>query len=853
MGGSLVPEAWLGDGDRTPDADPGWSEATWTSAAPGAHGLVRPRVSALLEQVVEHRLALVVAPAGAGKTTAVDHWSSGRSSVTVWRRAPLLVGPPGTLTAGLRRAVRDAHGTAGRSTQPLVVVLDDAHVLAPRAQEELSDLLQTVPDHIAVLLLSRAPLALDLARAELPRPVHVGAGDLRLLPHELQQVYTATSGAPLSASSAVDLSALTGGWPAGVRLLAGAVGRSGRGVPQALSGAGGTPWAADYLERHVLAGLSDQDRDLLVRTSVLPLLTEQACDTLLRIATGSSLRVLARAGVLVRVPGAMPAYRCPDVLRRHLLHELAARLGPDGLGTQQARADALVEEVPPPDPASAERVLRLLRRGDRRAARELLQGQDGAEPSAPVRLAVAALDAVLDREPAAVLAVADTQQALHEDGRRDLARLAAGLAATLDGAEGFALQLADATTGRDAVLLRGVVALSQLRDGRADPGLVEQVAQDARACGDIDVEVWARVLHALVAASAQLPDAEEAAVTAEALARRADLPAASAVACAALALARPGRGAADLLALARSESALSGLDCLPWTWLAPPASPVTTRPSGARPSGVAVGCFGAFRLSVDGVPVDTTSVRPRVRTLLRLLALHADEPVHRDRLVDTLWGELEPCAGMHNLQVAVSSLRAVLEPHVPGRDSRLLVRQGEAYVLRLGPGGSSDLHDFDAALRRAAGTHDDDEVAAALVDALALYRDDLLLEDGTAEWVSEHRARYRLRAAEAAGTLAEVHLRQGRAAAAAQAAARSVELDRYRDSSWRLLLRACTEAGDPARAELARRTYRTVLADLGLPHVQLEVPHQPTGSAADQPRPKNSTSPRATGTPGRTP
>jgi DNA-binding SARP family transcriptional activator len=175
---------------------------------------------------------------------------------------------------------------------------------------------------------------------------------------------------------------------------------------------------------------------------------------------------------------------------------------------------------------------------------------------------------------------------------------------------------------------------------------------------------------------------------------------------------------------------------------------------------------------------------------------------------------------MHNLQVAVSSLRGALEPGRRGRGSRLLVRDGEAYLLVLGEGSDSDLHAFDravddAARQRVAGR--DDGAAAALQRILELYRGDVLPEDGPAEWVTGTRDRYRLRAAEAAACLAELELRRGDTTAAAAAARRSLHIDRGRDATWRILIEAYRRAGDVAAAERARRAYEAVLASLDVP------------------------------------
>jgi DNA-binding SARP family transcriptional activator len=311
------------------------------------------------------------------------------------------------------------------------------------------------------------------------------------------------------------------------------------------------------------------------------------------------------------------------------------------------------------------------------------------------------------------------------------------------------------------------------------------------------------------------------------VARAAAVEGARAIAYAALAC-TPGHDRAELLELAASTARSAGLGHHPWTWLgiqSPPRPAATVdvppqrRPRPRTPR-LQVVCFGRFGLTVENADLDLTAVRPRARAALRLLSLHAGAPVHRELLAAALWTDLDPDAAMHNLQVAVSSLRGALEPGRRGRDSRLLVRDGEAYVLVLGEGSDSDLQAFDravddAAQLRVAGR--DDRAIDSLQRAVELYRGDVLPEDGPAEWATGARDRYRLRAAEAAATLAELQLRRGDTAAAAAAARRSVNIERWRDGSWRILIEAYRRAGDVAAAERARRAYGAMLASLDVP------------------------------------
>ncbi|RAM38672.1 hypothetical protein DBZ45_03560 [Arthrobacter globiformis] len=391
--------------------------------------------------------------------------------------------------------------------------------------------------------------------------------------------------------------------------------------------------------------------------------------------------------------------------------------------------------------------------------------------------------------------------------------------------------------GWGAALIATSAALGRLRTGRPDYSALDALADKFRKLEASALEAWALSARALVAAAQDLPEAVEEALAAEAFARTAEVPGARAVAYAALAQLRPEQSS-DLMEAAAETAKTAGLVCRPWTWIAmnpgkgiaPTARPQQPAPltgdpatpgSGpAPPPSLDVRCFGEFSLRANGVDIDLSRVRPQARTVLRILSLHAGRSVHRDRLAATLWADLDGASALHNLQVSVSSLRRALQPAGLAGDCRLLVRRGEAYALVLDERSRVDLLEFDRAVRDAAlarSARDSEAAAAILHRALDLYAGEVLPEDGSAEWLSDTRERYRLRAAEGAATLAGLELALGNAAEAAAAAARSVEIDPWRDESWRTLIGIYRSSGDLAAAERAERRYQGMLKALGVP------------------------------------
>jgi DNA-binding SARP family transcriptional activator len=427
-----------------------------------------------------------------------------------------------------------------------------------------------------------------------------------------------------------------------------------------------------------------------------------------------------------------------------------------------------------------------------------------------------------------------------------LGRLAGGIQAALSGTPAsFAAVNSAVKTCEDrgdewgAALIAAGAALLRLQTGAADPGQLEALAKRFRRLSAGTLEAWTCSAEALVSANLDLPCALEDAQSAEAFARTAAVPGALAVAYAALALLKPEEYG-ELMRQAAQTAQSAGLVCRPWTWLAPcrhelvqpPAMPSDNKPSirhgdgnteltpeRARLPSLQITCLGGFALSREKVPLDLSRIRPQARTVLRILCLNAGRLVHRERLAGILWPDLDAPAALHALQVSVSCLRGALQPEGLSAGGQLLVRQGTAYALVLGTGSTFDLADFDqslhaASLAKSAG----DTLGAAeeLRRAVGLYSGEVLPEDGPAEWVSDVRERYRQLAAEAAATLASVELSLGNTAAAATAATRSVEIDPWRDESWRTLVETFRRLGNPAAAQRAQRRYDLVLNSLGV-------------------------------------
>ncbi|MFI5040820.1 MAG: BTAD domain-containing putative transcriptional regulator, partial [Acidimicrobiales bacterium] len=252
------------------------------------------------------------------------------------------------------------------------------------------------------------------------------------------------------------------------------------------------------------------------------------------------------------------------------------------------------------------------------------------------------------------------------------------------------------------------------------------------------------------------------------------------------------------------------------------AEAALTGRGAAEESGVPsthVRCFGGLSVVRDGQALDLSSVKPRARSLLRLLAIHPGRALHREAIIEALWPEHDLAAGTRSLQVAVSSLRQLLEPGVRRGCSGFVVRDGDGYLLALPPGSTSDVATFAEAM----GAGRDHlrhgrpvDAVAAFTTVVDMYVGELLPEEGPAEWVVKERHRFQMDAADAAAALGEHQAAQGDLPAAIQTFERCLAIDAYRDGIWRRLVGLVDQSGDRAAALTARRRYHAMLRELDL-------------------------------------
>jgi len=347
-----------------------------------------------------------------------------------------------------------------------------------------------------------------------------------------------------------------------------------------------------------------------------------------------------------------------------------------------------------------------------------------------------------------------------------------------------------------------------LRSGGAAVTTFEYAVEGAHRLGAGTVEAWARGGLALAMANNGDDGARLAAVQAEAFSRSAGVLAAQALAFRALSRIE---SSADFAVLAEQLETECGL-------VSPLPSLGGTQQSRLFPS-IEIRCFGRFRIGFFGEEISLSGIKPRARAVLRMLALHGGQPVHREILQSALWPDATAAAAARILHVAISSLRHALDPHLPRSAPSLIHRYGDAYSLDLPPDAVLDVREFDRLVREAglAEVLDDDGRAATLYrETLDLCDGELLPEDGPAEWVVDERERRSSNVCKVALSLARIHMKRGEPRAAAEACEAGLRHDRYRDELWRTRIAAYEAAGDVAAAVRTRQAYDRLLLDLGV-------------------------------------
>lgn len=285
----------------------------------------RARLLEQLDRALTHKLTLVSAPAGFGKTTLVAAWASNRQEAgrlaagwldleandnDLFRFLNYLVAAVDAAQPGMTGAVQallnsphppPAHevltalinqivapGEPHRDDTegaPIVLVLDDYHlVTAPEIHQAVTFLLEYEPARLHLVLVTRAdpPLPLPLLRSQ-GQLLELRHGDLRFTAEEAAVFLREVMSLVLDEQAVATLAHRTEGWIAGLQMAALALrGRRAEETAEFVAGFTGTHrYVLDYLLEEVLQRQPERVQQFLMQTSILQRLTAPLCDALL--------------------------------------------------------------------------------------------------------------------------------------------------------------------------------------------------------------------------------------------------------------------------------------------------------------------------------------------------------------------------------------------------------------------------------------------------------------------------------------------------------------------------------------------------------------------------------------------
>jgi len=340
---------------------------------PEPAGLFRGR----LLDVAAHRVGLVLAPAGHGKTTLLGQAASQFDGAVAWYRIDAGDRNPGELAGRIGRTLLKLRpGGAGsravtsfdalgpfdafssfedvaaaldgiQADRALLLVLDDFHEIAGSDSERgLARLIAMAPPCLRVLIGARRVSGLDVGALRVYGGVQVlDADDLRFRSWEVERLFRDVYGEPLLPEDAATLTRRTEGWAAGLAmfhlLTAGRAPAERRRALGDLSR--GSRLVRSYLVREVLGDLPAGLRTFLRRTSALGVLTGELCDALLETAGSQEiLEQLEQRHLFTTTHDDGRRFSYHQVLLDHLELELTEQLGPVATQEWYARAGGLL-------------------------------------------------------------------------------------------------------------------------------------------------------------------------------------------------------------------------------------------------------------------------------------------------------------------------------------------------------------------------------------------------------------------------------------------------------------------------------------------------------------------------------
>jgi LuxR family maltose regulon positive regulatory protein len=271
--------------------------------------VARPHLLDELNQALTHRLTLVSAPAGAGKTTLISAWVQSaheKGAIIGWLGLDDTDNDPGLFMNYMIASLEEGGllidtavvppGFAGqaqlesflaefiRGIKPLkremVLILDDYHLIQnPEIHTALGFLIEHASPNLHLIIITRSDPPLEIARMRVAgQLVELRMDHLRFSEQEAFGFLTKATGMQLTEADVAVLNKRTEGWIAGLQMAA--ISLRGREDASAFVAAfaGSHRFVFDYLLEQVLNRQALEVREFLLKTSILERLSGPLCD-----------------------------------------------------------------------------------------------------------------------------------------------------------------------------------------------------------------------------------------------------------------------------------------------------------------------------------------------------------------------------------------------------------------------------------------------------------------------------------------------------------------------------------------------------------------------------------------------
>ncbi len=280
----------------------------------------RPHLTKTLEdQIVHHKLILLSAPAGYGKTTLMVDWagisrhriawlSLGevdndidrflRYLLATWENVQPEIAETSvgifinSQIADVQAVMQTILNAAGQLSGHLVFVLDDIHLITDEAvYDALKFLIHHAPSSLHFVLLGRSDSPLPLARYRAHgQLLEIRENDLHFNPEETMEFIRNSMGVELPDREVEILHSKTKGWIAGLQLIGLALRQRGDkqlDFDELVSGR--QRFITDYLAEEVFAHLTEDTQVFLLKTSILDRLCGPLCEAVTGMDGGQAM------------------------------------------------------------------------------------------------------------------------------------------------------------------------------------------------------------------------------------------------------------------------------------------------------------------------------------------------------------------------------------------------------------------------------------------------------------------------------------------------------------------------------------------------------------------------------------